>query len=325
MERCSYGTLVSILVPVYNVNRYIQKCAVSLFEQSYPNIEYIFVDDCSPDDSIAILYDVISRYPKRKAQIKIISHKINKGLAEARNTAVNAATGKYIMHVDSDDYLERETIAIMLAKAVEKAADMVVCDFNNIYQNKVVKTTVKVVKDKLHYLSLILTRRTTVNIWGRIIKRDLLIENSIYAIPGLNHGEDYVVIPRIIFHCKNIEKVDLALYNYIRYNVSSYTNGVNEKAIDDTIRANQLIIDFFTKVGYDNILPLRESLAVNAVTLFYCSDKCYFKKIANTCSMIKISSLRISVLHKFLLILSRRKMYNTLYVLIAFINKCRVL
>ena len=66
--------LVSILVPIYNVSKYIEQCAVSLFEQTYDNIEYVFVDDCSPDDSIALLKKVMERYPKRKDQVKIVAH-----------------------------------------------------------------------------------------------------------------------------------------------------------------------------------------------------------------------------------------------------------
>ena len=98
--------LVSILVPIYGVEKYIRRCAISLFEQTYLNIEYIFVNDCTNDDSIIILENVINQYPNRQSQIKIIQHETNKGLGEARNTAVAAANGDYLFHVDSDDYID---------------------------------------------------------------------------------------------------------------------------------------------------------------------------------------------------------------------------
>lgn len=72
--------LVSILVPIYNVSKYIEQCAVSLFEQTYDNIEYVFVDDCSPDDSIALLKKVMERYPKRKDQVKIVAHEKSRAI-----------------------------------------------------------------------------------------------------------------------------------------------------------------------------------------------------------------------------------------------------
>ena len=96
---------VSILVPIYGVEHYIEQCARSLFEQSYSDIEYIFVNDCTPDSSMDILKQVLSIYPNRKSQVRIIEHEHNQGLGAARLTATKAATGEAVMHVDSDDYI----------------------------------------------------------------------------------------------------------------------------------------------------------------------------------------------------------------------------
>jgi glycosyltransferase involved in cell wall biosynthesis len=89
---------VSILVPVYGVENYIERCARSLFEQTYENIEFVFVDDCSPDNSIQELEKIIKNYPNRKGQIKIIHHEKNIGLSGARHTAINNATGDFVIH-----------------------------------------------------------------------------------------------------------------------------------------------------------------------------------------------------------------------------------
>ena len=101
---------VSMLIPIYGVEKFIERCAISLFEQTYQNIEYIFVNDCTKDDSINVLERVINRYPNRKPFVRIINHAQNKGLAGARNTAVANATGEFIMHVDSDDYVDKEIV-----------------------------------------------------------------------------------------------------------------------------------------------------------------------------------------------------------------------
>ena len=124
---------VSILVPIYGVERFIERCAISLFEQTYHNIEYIFVNDCTKDKSISVLENIIERFPQRKPFVKIINHKHNKGLAGARNTAVESATGDFIMHVDSDDYVDKEIVAKAVLKQQENNADIVVIDFKKAY------------------------------------------------------------------------------------------------------------------------------------------------------------------------------------------------
>lgn len=316
--------LISILIPIYNVGRYIERCAISLFEQSCDEyVEFIFVDDCSPDDSVEKLRRVLADYPQRISQVRIITHDVNMGLSEARNTALLNAKGKYIMHVDSDDYIETDMVIQLLSKALEKDADMIVCDFNSVYQDRIVRMNVPVDSDKFRYLALLLKRRTPVNLWGRIIKRDILIKNNIFAVPGLNHGEDYAVVPRIVFYATSIIKVDKALYNYVRYNTESYTHHVDPKAIDDILLASRILVDFFTNVGIGSQLPLVESQAINAITLFYCSDRRYYEKIATVCSTMKIGTLKISFLHKCLLFLSQKGMYDMLYILIGMVNRLK--
>ena len=105
---------VSVLVPVYGVEKYIERCARSLFEQTYSDLEYVFVNDCTPDQSIEILKKVMAEYPQRKNAVKIVNHAKNRGLAAARNTAYDNATGDFVTIVDSDDWLEWD--------ALEKAA-----------------------------------------------------------------------------------------------------------------------------------------------------------------------------------------------------------
>ena len=94
---------VSILVPVHNVEKFIEKCARSLFEQTYENLEYVFVDDCSPDKSMDVLERVVDEYPTRKSQIKVVRNAVNKGASESKNIAVANATGEFVSFVDSDD------------------------------------------------------------------------------------------------------------------------------------------------------------------------------------------------------------------------------
>ena len=121
---------VSVLVPVYGVEKYIERCARSLFEQTMKDgIEFIFTDDCTRDRSIEILEKVVEEYPERKSQVKIIHHEKNQGLVSARVTGLKEAVGEYVIHCDSDDWVEREMYEIMYRQAKDTDSDIVVCDF----------------------------------------------------------------------------------------------------------------------------------------------------------------------------------------------------
>lgn len=116
--------LVSIGIPVYNVESFIERCLLSALNQTYPNIEIIAVDDCGNDNSMDTVYDLQKNHPKG-CQIKVIKHEVNKGLGEARNTAIDNALGKYIYFLDSDDFIEPETIDLMVNEAEKHHADAV--------------------------------------------------------------------------------------------------------------------------------------------------------------------------------------------------------
>src|SRR5690554_2648299 len=120
---------VSVIVPFYKAELYIEKCARSLFEQSLGNIEYIFVDDCSPDNSLYILNQTISEYPTLREKIKIIRHETNKGVSQSRNTGLMATTGEYIIHCDSDDWIAPTMYEKMYNCAIMNDSDIVWCDY----------------------------------------------------------------------------------------------------------------------------------------------------------------------------------------------------
>lgn len=120
---------ISVIVPMYNVEKYITKCAQSLFEQTLDNIEYIFVDDGSTDSTITVLKNILERYPNKKNCVRIVQHDKNKGVSSARNTGLKYAQGAYIYYCDADDYLERNMLEQLYNTANRTDADMVWCDF----------------------------------------------------------------------------------------------------------------------------------------------------------------------------------------------------
>ena len=135
---------VTVIIPVYGVEAYIERCARSLFEQTLDDLEYIFVNDCTKDKSIEILKRVLEDYPKRKCGVKIINNSRNLGLPRTRLVGLNAATGNYVAHCDSDDWVDTSLYESMYSRAITDDADFVVCDF------VVVRNGTEVLKRGIH-------------------------------------------------------------------------------------------------------------------------------------------------------------------------------
>ena len=179
IENIECNTLVSVLVPIYNVEKYIQRCAESLFEQTYVNIEYIFVDDCGTDNSIDILKKITNKYPQRKNNIKIISHEKNRGLAAARNTAIKNAFGEFVMAVDSDDFLEKETIELLVNKQLENNADIILYGFKNIFPTYSYHEKLQTFNSAKDLCLKQLSRKVRWTIWGEFVRRNLYIKHKL--------------------------------------------------------------------------------------------------------------------------------------------------
>ena len=211
---------VSILIPVYNVAPYIERCARSLFEQTYSDLEIIFVDDCSPDDSVAILERIVSEYPGRR--VRIIRHERNRGLAAARNTAVANAEGKFITHVDSDDWLEPNAVELLMKRQRETGADIVSCNAFAHFADKTELLLEPVYPDKESMIRSVIQMNLDHVIWRRLILRTLYTDNGISAFEGTDIGEDHYTLPRLVFYAGSFAVVDAPLYHYNCFNAGSY-------------------------------------------------------------------------------------------------------
>lgn len=247
--------LVSILVPVYGVEKYIEICAISIFEQTYHNIEVIFVNDCTKDKSIEILIKLIKiKYSHLNPRINIINHIENKGLAGARNTALDNAKGDFVLHLDSDDYLNKDAIELLIEEAIKTSADIVFSDANIIYPNKIVKKTNNYIDNIDVYLKKVILRKNNLNVWGNLYNRDLYKEIRFFE--GVNFGEDYVTLPRILFYSKKNAYLEKVTYNYVQCNTESYTNNLKEKSIVEIFNGFNKMHEFFEmkNINYLNIV-----------------------------------------------------------------------
>lgn len=241
--------LVSVLIPIYNVSDYIEKCARSLFEQSLQDsIEFIFVNDATPDDSIAKLENIIEGYPSRKHQIKIIHHKENKGLASTRKTALKASIGTYITFVDSDDYVEVDMIEQLYKKAIKENADIVVTD---VYMDQIKKQSIKYenlkkIENNL-FGGIIENKYISGYLCSKLIKRDLCLNPECCVPDGLNLFEDRHVMTRLFYFTNKIVKLDKAFYHYVQYNPNAITKNKSQMHFDNVILFWKLLEDFLYK------------------------------------------------------------------------------
>ena len=207
---------VSVIIPIYNVERYIERCARSLFEQTLNDLEYIFIDDCTPDKSVDILESVLKEYPHRIPQTQIIRLPQNIGLPSVRKKGISIAKGEYIAHCDSDDWVERNMYELMYNEALKNNYDIVRCLFtrcNETFSKKCYIIPAEIYTQKEKLLSYQLIGYDHSSHWDKIVSRKLFIDNVI-VYPTLNMFEDYVVTTQLIYYSNKIGYIDRVLYYY---------------------------------------------------------------------------------------------------------------
>lgn len=179
--------LVTIGIPVYNVEPYIEKCLLSVLDQTYQHLEVLVVDDLGTDHSMQVVERLQKSHPQG-ACIHVIRHSFNKGLGEARNTAIEAATGKYLCFVDSDDYLEPQTIALLVDAAEEHQADVVMASSRKVvYGTGEERPTFVYTKKEVltgqdafaRYLCQDLRWHIGINAWNNLFTTDFLLRNKL--------------------------------------------------------------------------------------------------------------------------------------------------
>ena len=127
---------VSVIIAVYNVAPYVEKCARSLFGQTVDDMEFIFVDDCSPDNSIQIIQKVLEEYSTRKGQVRFLKNEKNLGQAGARARGMKVSSGDYIIHCDADDWVDPDWLLALYQQIEREKADMAICDYERIHVDK---------------------------------------------------------------------------------------------------------------------------------------------------------------------------------------------
>lgn len=220
---------VSVIVPVYGVEKYIERCARSLFEQTLDDIEYLFIDDCTPDRSIEILRKVLEEYPQRKPQVMIHRMAQNSGQAAVRKWGMQNATGEYVIHCDSDDWVDKDTYRALYDKARAEKSEIAICDLavSNEESNRIVAGCSNI--DKALFLRDVCSMCTSWSLCNKIICRELY--QGDFVFPENNMGEDMAIMIQLIIKVSKIAYVPNVFYHYFN-NPTSITRVNDYKCIE---------------------------------------------------------------------------------------------
>lgn len=234
---------VSVIIPIYKVERFIDKCASSLFAQTLNDVEFIFVDDASPDRSMELLSKCITRYLGRKNQIKIVQHEENLGLPAARNTGLANATGEYVFHCDSDDFAEPEMLTMLYNKAKENDADIVWCDWFLSFEHSERYMTQPSYMTPMDALKGMLGGVMKFTVWNKLVRRSLYVNNRITFPTGYGMGEDMTMM--MLFACADkVAYLPKAFYHYVKLNTSSFTQTFSDSYLVELKYNVQRISDY---------------------------------------------------------------------------------
>lgn len=241
---------ITVIVPIYNVEQYIAECAESLFRQTYPDLEYVFCDDCTPDRSIEVLQEVMARHPERGDHVRIVRQEKNSGLGAARARLVQEVRTEYFCIVDSDDVLPLDSIEILARRMEETGADVVGGAYVQYDGTALSAIHLPDHSSDAAYRSK-LQRQNAIehHVWGKLYKSEVLEKVSPMFFEGIDYCEDYCATVRLAAVTKRAW-TDKVVYHYRVNNNTSYTNNINVKAVRSLLRANREALRFFLMRGH---------------------------------------------------------------------------
>ncbi len=247
--------LISVLIPVYGVEKYIEQCLKSLFENTISaKCEFIIVNDCTKDNSMLIAEKVIGEY--RNLNVKIINHDQNKGLATTRNTGLANASGKYLICTDSDDWVEPNYLERLYAEAESKHADITICRW------RIEKGTESWISDEFHKFKSeeafesFMKCKIPAYVWNKLVRRSLFVENGFKWVDGINNWEDETICIKLFSKAKTFAFVEDCLYHY-RCRDDSYIRCIiNDRTKRDFLAAIESMEKFLSGSEYEKFRDL---------------------------------------------------------------------
>lgn len=237
---------ISVIVPVYNAEKYLHRCIDSILAQTFTDFELLLINDGSKDSS----GDICDEYAVKDSRVRVF-HKPNGGVSSARNLGLDNVNGEWISFVDADDWIEPQMLELLLSKAKETNADIVFSDFNFDYPDRsIVSHFYDWNKQDLDGLSEYISTTWTC-LWGSIQKKSLYDDNNLRSPEGVKYCEDFHIIVQLCFFADKIAKVSEPLYHY-RQQECSIMHNLNKKTEKDEQWVYADIIRFFKEKNVYN-------------------------------------------------------------------------
>jgi len=241
---------LSVIVPVYNVRGFIGRCVECLMKQTLKEIEYIFVDDCSEDDSYDVLMESLSKFQDRSGDVKVIRHETNKGVSVSRTEGLAAATGDFVIQCDADDWTDVTMYEKMYSKVIEDKADICLCDFFFAERDSMKRENIGLDCTKSHdeivydYLSCMWTMS-----WNFMVRHDLYLESGVRLPEDITFTEDFYLTTCLMCLANGITYVKEPLYYYNQQNPNSiiYSGSYNYR--DDERKSCEKTIEWMKAHG----------------------------------------------------------------------------
>lgn len=261
----SSSPLVSLLIPIYKVERYVEECLRSVLVQDYPNLEVILVDDCSPDRSIELAMRVIQEENERHHTIQFIRHEQNRGSAGARISSLEAAHGQYLLFLDSDDYYTTPTaVSTLVQKMRQTRVDVVVCGYKEQFKRNQRITTPTHTDTSFDFMLSGLRGTNTCYLWNKCFRRDLFMEKANRFQLGNNMWEDVQAMVPYLVHAKGIAFIDSPLICYRRTNEHSISLSPEHKNVESMHRVLDDIKEYLADHATPDMEPgIQQALAMS--------------------------------------------------------------
>lgn len=308
---------VSIIVPIYNVEKYIERCIKSLISQTYRDIEILLINDGSPDDSKTIC----ERYEKIDKRIKLYN-KENGGLSDTRNYGLKRAKGEYILFVDSDDYIESNTVEVLISEMKKDNLDIVAGNAvleadgeDKKYLDITKHDKNKVTNGLEYYVSSNEADFFQASVCIYMYKRELILENNLFFEKGILH-EDEEWTPRVMINAKRVKYINFIFYHYTASRENSIMNSKDKtKNMVDLFNTYKKLEKIFneTEASREQHKEMNDYLCrvyINACVLEPVNQKVYKENVDYKFILRNAKKTKTKI--KLLIFLIRKKLYRKL-------------
>lgn len=235
--------LVSVIIPFYNCEKYIEECLLSVIDQTYKNIEILLINDGSTDAS----YEIAKSIAIKDSRINIISQ-INSGVSKARNLGIHNAIGEYICFVDADDKIDSRYIERLIQFVV--SVDIVICGFKKIKDTDVdvILNESGIIEKEKVYFNTICTNKITAACWNKIYRTKIIKENKLEFNEKIAVGEDMIFLLNYFQYCNSYYYINEALYMYRKNDISVMQNTYSNRKISMKVLTALDAVDEITKI-----------------------------------------------------------------------------